>query len=224
MVLPRTSNTKYTNAGLLCTFFSQSKECKYGDLCRYRHERKCEEKAFSESLTSDDNSEDNNKQSNCIDGTSFSNDEQTTLKKSDQKMNVKTRYVRRPNCRYFSKNGTCRDGDKCNFSHQKKNSERPQGNNDLRKTQDLQKSFERGLSVSANANIKQQQPLKRPKNLSERLSLLSEDEGKYLLSVELEQLKKRFKNDDLEIQDTKYGTECNFIMKPTDPDWVSKSC
>lgn len=64
-------------------------------------------------------------------------------------------------------------------------------------------------------------PIKRPENLSDKLSELTNEGVEYLQAVEIEQLKKRFGNSDLKITQEDYGTVCIFTIKPTDPDWVS---
>ena len=205
----------------ICKFINRASGCKYGEKCRYSHESRSTKPARNGDLdaTTQPVSKGEKFPGNSD---SFTTRPEETFdsekgkgaptgshdQKRDGAMPNKKRQIRRPVCRYFQKSGFCRDMDKCRFLHQA---------NAIRS----KKSFYNAPTESSKQTLSVARPIKRPENLSDKLSELTDEGVKYLQAVEIEQLKKRFGNSDLKIAQDDHGIVCMFTIKPTDPDWVS---
>ena len=202
------ADKKSTKSTTICKFFNRENGCKYGEKCRYRHERRSVTHAgngdpdvktrpvpkggkFPANVTSDSEE--------CKGATGGSRDQSC-----DGAITNKKRQIRRPVCRYFQKSGLCRDGDKCRFLHQANATK-------------AKRSFRDAPTEAPHVT----KPIKRPENLSDKLSELTDEGVVYLRTVEIEQLKKRFVSGDLRVTQEDHGILCMFTIKPTDPDWVS---
>ena len=212
----RGADKESTKSTTICKFFNRENGCKYGEKCRYRHELSsvthagngdpdvktrpaskegkfpgnCNNFATQANLTSD---------SEKSKGATGGSRDQSC----DGVITNKKRQIRRPVCRYFQKSGFCRDGDKCRFLHQANVTKG-------------KKSFRDAPTETPHAA----KPIKRPENLSDKLSELTDEGVEYLQMVEIEQLKKRFASGDLKVTQEDHGILCMFTIKPTDPDWV----
>ncbi len=146
----------------------------------------------------------------------------TRNNQQDDAMVAKKRQIRKPLCRYYQKSGSCRDSDKCRFFHQNKRKPEIGVNNATVELSGQILSVEGHKKESTIVAKNVSKPIKRPENLSEKLSELNDEDVKYLQAVEIEQLNRRFGNGDLKITQEDHGIVCMFTIKPTDPDWVCK--
>ena len=213
-----------SNSGTICKFFNNAKGCRYGERCRYKHEigktGQTQGKYVSGKVQPqpENNSEISDKPethpkevltSEEVKGAPGGSHD----KKQRGTLPNKKRQIRQPLCRYFRKSGFCWDGDKCRFFHQKQRPKQALESGEIKPNSDGSENPQPSQVVK---------PVKRPENLSEKLSELTDEDLKYLQAIEIEQLKKRFGKDDLKMMQEDYRTVCMFKIKPSDPDWVSK--
>jgi hypothetical protein len=232
-----TTSIESSKFATICKFFNRERGCRFGDKCRYRHELEIVETTQNVHTSYTGIEPESTSVSKFLGKSEISNSGQKVLasekgknsgrddQKQDGATQNKKRQTRKPVCRYFRKNGSCRDGDECRFFHQtnvaKCESSLSQPNVAMPAQTPEQTEIVATTVTSKEARSHNlPKAIKRPENLSEKLSELTDEGVTYLQAVEIEQLKKRFGNGDLKITQEDHGTVCMFAVKPTDPDWV----
>jgi hypothetical protein len=234
------SNIKKSTSAIVCKFFNRASGCRFGEKCRYRHQLESAQQSQNDDVEIQPVSEGGKFPGNSEISDNFGTHPKGEKfegalaashdHKQDGAMPKKKRQIRQPVCRYFKKSGFCRDGDKCRFLHQTNVTKSKSLINAHVESPEqilpVKSQIKPNTLVHEKLNISRQQshvtkPIKRPENLSEKLSELTDEGAKYLQAIEIEQLKKRFGNCDLNITQEDHGTVCMLTIKPTDPDWVS---
>lgn len=222
------------NSNTQCKFYNRPNGCRFGDKCRYKHEILRQHYSVGVEIEQGNGKEQILQNSAIYDvGVLLDCDKIKSAQGTphDQKQScviLKTKQnVKYPVCCYFQRSGSCPDGEMCRFSHQIDMAKSKQGLNNIHKSEKrpLGKSCVELEASDENFNVAEQhlneaKPIKRPEHLSEKLSELTNEEATYLQAVEIEQLRKRFRNSNLKITHQDHATICMFTMKPTDPDWV----
>ena len=211
----------------ICKFFNRTSGCRFGDKCRYRHELEILQTTLKvDADISNTKTGWGPKPEKFPEKSEFSNNSgQKALESEngesaqdqDGAIQNKKQQIRKPVCRYFRKSGFCRDGDRCRFFHQSNvtKSRNSDTHGELLEQIPDQTQVESKSIQQVTSHI----PHKRPENVSDKLSELTDESLQYLQAVEIGQLKKRFGNGDLNITEEDKGTVCMFTINPTDPDW-----
>lgn len=228
------ASTSIVKTAAKCRYFSLPSGCRFGAKCRYSHQQEAQ---TEENVLSGSNDvvepvevqamqpcEDNDrppKDKTESDDTKNREDGKKLMPKGK----IKTV------CRYFSKGGYCREGEKCRFLHLRHLSRSSKGNPAKAEEQPAKKEkmskqpADSEVDHSKASNLQGgRSAVSKPGitriNIDERLSQLSERSMKYLQKIEVGQLKKRFARDDLQITKRDSQTICEIKIKPSDPDWV----
>lgn len=180
-----------------CFTFAKSGKCSFGDNCKFSHE------VVSEEIREDDNLE--KATENCG---------QASIEEADAEVRSSTKESKKPKvCRFF-KRGSCKKGSSCNFRHPEKKAE-----DDKEEGEEVPVALGDGQDVGP-----ARKPTPRPKVQIQtylRTSELKDDDLKRLRQIEIQQLKKRFR-DVLEMENEGHPTIYRVVLQPTDPDWVSQ--
>ena len=211
---------KSTKTSTICKFFNRSGGCRFGDKCRYLHVQENQERK-----PKDDDEVEIKAVEQCQDTAEISKSSATNkgaleTSRDEVGISVKKREIRRPICRYFLRSGYCRDGEKCRFLHHANVSKKILGKGN--EVAPKETPSDRGTgAANANSTKLDNSGKSKPDDFGDKLSELTIDGMKYYQAIEIEQLRKRFGNEDLKITQEEHGTVCSFKTKPSDPDWVS---
>lgn len=231
MSISTRSCRKKSASSTTCKYVNRAGGCRFGEKCDYRHE------ADNKGTKTDDI---NGKQAFEILPKKYYGEDveihSEQVESVDRSHNSKSKTQpkpRKPVCRSFYRSGYCLFAEKCRFLHKTtvdKSADKTfyaiDGEIAKKESSVEQVIIEESLIhnkmvefIGPKQQIHIAKPIKRPENLSEKLSELSLEDVKYLQATEFQQLKKRFQ-EGLKIYYESYGTVCVFTIKPSDPDWV----
>ena len=227
-------SNKSTRNVAICKFFKRTSGCRFGDKCRYRHELdivQTTQKADASNSKIEvgpkpDQFPEKSKISDNSGQKALESENGESAPDQDGAIQNKKPQIRKPVCRYFRKSGFCQDGDRCRFFHQTNLTKSKNSDTHgelLEQTPDQTQTESKTDTSIKQVTSHKPKAHKRPENISDKLSELTDESVQYLQAVEIEQLKKRFGNGDLKITERDEGTVCMFTINPSDPDWVRKS-